>query len=270
MTDGSPLVAVSFRPHAEIVDGEIVVSRVGNFSKVLDCLRAVGLTPVLATTHTDLSSVSAVVIPGGGDISPARYGGMQSDIVYGVNDEQDDIDLALVAHAMARDLPLLGICRGAQVINIACGGTLYEDLPRGSGEHHNSIATSNYANVFVSHGVCIDAGSRVAAALRRDSESPTEPVRIPVRSAHHQSVRDLGLGLSVVARSSDGLVEAFEANTGWTVAVQWHPEAELADGTLKHGLFAALADEVLRRRAGTPLQQFDSDRDVRRAVPDHV
>ena len=80
MTDDLPLVAVSFRPQAEIVDGEIVLNRVGNFSKVLDCLRAVGLDPILATSQTDLSGVSAVVIPGGGDIAPARYGGTQSDV----------------------------------------------------------------------------------------------------------------------------------------------------------------------------------------------
>lgn len=270
MADDLPLVAVSLRPQAEIIGGEIVLKRVGNFSKVLDCLRSVGLAPMLATSETDLSGVSAVVIPGGGDISPARYGGRESDVVYGVDDEQDETDLVLVAHATAHDLPLLGICRGAQVINIARGGTLYEDMPMGSDEHHNSIATSNYENVFVSHAVRIEAGSRTAAALRGDSDQPTEPLHIPVRSAHHQSVRELGTGLSVVAKSSDGIVEAFEANTGWTVAVQWHPEAELVDGRLKQGLFAALADEVLRRDALVPTAQLSGDPGIRRALPDLV
>lgn len=255
MTDVGPLVAVSLRPQAKIVDGKTVLLRAGNFSKVLECLHAAGLTPVAATAHTDLSRVSAVVIPGGGDISPSLYGGTPSDTIYGVNDEQDEIDLALVAHATVRDIPLLGICRGAQLINVARGGTLYEDLPSGSDAHHNNIATSNYENVFVSHEVRIEAPSLIAAALREDGAHPQDPLEIPVRSAHHQSVRDLGSGLRVVARANDGTVEAFEAATGWTVAVQWHPEAELADGILKHGLFTALAAEISRRRP----QQLEQD-----------
>ena len=270
MADDLPLVAVSSRPQAEIIDGEIVVNRVGNFSKVLDCLRSVGLAPMIATSETDLSRVSAVVIPGGGDISPARYGGTVSEVLYGVDDEQDETDLALVAHATAHNLPLLGICRGAQVINIARGGTLYEDLPAGSDEHHNSIATSNYENVFVSHEVRIEPGSRTAAALRSNPGQPAEPLIVPVRSAHHQSVRELGKDLSIVAESSDGIVEAFEANTGWTVAVQWHPEAELAEGRLKRGLFAALADEVLRRDVQVHMRQLSSDPGIRPAIPDLV
>ena len=73
-----------------------------------------------------------------------------------------------------------------------------------------------------------------------------------------------------MAKSSDGIVEAFEANTGWTVAVQWHPEAELVDGRLKQGLFAALADEVLRRDALVPTAQLSGDPGIRRALPDLV
>lgn len=270
MTDRGPLVAVSRRPQADMVNGEATSSSASNFAKVLECLRAVGLTPVISTTHTDLSRVSAVVIPGGGDVSPALYGGAVSDRVYGVSDEQDAIDLALVAHATVRGLPLLGICRGAQLINVARGGTLHEDLPHGSDEHHNSIATSSYANVFVSHEVHIDAGSRTAAALRGDADHPDAPLTIPVRSAHHQSVRDVGAELRVVARAEDGTIEALEAATGWTVAVQWHPEAELADGILKHGLFSALAEAIASGHAQAPTQQFGSGQNARLAAPDLI
>lgn len=254
MTEDRPLVAVSLRPQAKVVDGETVLSSVGNFAKVLECLHIAGVTPIAATASTDLSRVSAVVIPGGGDISPARYGGTPNETTYDVDDEQDEIDFALVAYATAHDLPLLGICRGAQLINVARGGTLYEDLPNGSDAHHNSIATSDYENVFVSHTVHINARSHTASALRDVGNDSAESLEIPVRSAHHQSVRSLGSGLRITARAGDGTVEAFEASTGWTVAVQWHPEAELTDGILKQGLFTALAGEISRRR-GHVLEQ---------------
>lgn len=238
MPNSSPKVAVPIRRG---IDGNVLAT--GNFPKVLACLRHVGLTPHIVTdpVHAELPDISAVVIPGGGDIDPRRYGGDNTANVYGVDSNQDSLDFWLVNHALANDLPLLGICRGAQVINVARGGTLYEDLPPGSQPHHNDITTRRDAGVFVHHGVTVDRGSAVSGSL-----AGVERVTVP--SAHHQCVRVLGNGLRVVARADDNTVEAFEGTTGWLLAVQWHPEADTSSQRQKYGQFEALATAITARR----------------------
>lgn len=257
MAHGELFAAVPLRPGGQSAAGPIAPTG-GNFPKILECLRAAGFTPVLATINSDFSEIDAVVIPGGADVSPVRYGGTVSDVTYGVDNAQDDLDFALVAHALAGGLPLLGICRGAQVINVALGGTLYEDLPPNAQKHHHNVSTSPYPEMFVTHDVSLSVESRAARAVGggvpRD-ELDASPLRVPVRSAHHQCVRELAPELIEVGRSDDGLIEAFEAPQGWTVGVQWHPEAELAEGPLKSGLFVALAAEARRVRRADRLAE---------------
>ncbi|MBC9936019.1 MULTISPECIES: gamma-glutamyl-gamma-aminobutyrate hydrolase family protein [unclassified Leucobacter] len=255
MAHGELFAAVPLRPGGQSASGPTAPTE-GNFPKILECLRAAGFTTVLTTIDSDFSEIDAVVIPGGADVSPERYGGVLSHATYGVDAQQDDLDFALVAHALADGLPLLGICRGAQVINVALGGTLYEDLPPHAQNHHHNVATSPYPEMFVTHDVALVPESRAARAVaggvpRGEADAPA--LRVPVRSAHHQCVRGLAPGLIEVGRSDDGLIEAFEAPQGWTVGVQWHPEAELSEGPLKSGLFSALAEEAHRVRRGDRL-----------------
>ncbi|MDA3146996.1 gamma-glutamyl-gamma-aminobutyrate hydrolase family protein [Leucobacter sp. UCMA 4100] len=240
MPEGEFVVAVPRRPEDRVAE-EGSRKEEGNYPKVLACLREVGLTPiVVGDTSADVSGIDAVLIPGGGDIDPLRYGGEHTEKVYGVDQNQDEVDFWMVSYALEHGLPLMGICRGAQLINVAHGGTLYEDLPEGSGRHHNNISEAADSSVFVEHRVTVDPESLVAESLGGATEAM-------VRSAHHQCVRDLGEGLRVVARAEDGTVEAFEGEQGWLIGVQWHPEAEREAGLVKYGQFEAFAAAIRKR-----------------------
>ena len=159
-----------------------------------------------------LERVDALVLPGGGDIDPTSYGDVpQTDTLYGMRPESDLFEVALVREADKRRLPLLGICRGLQVINVAFGGTLHQDLP----EHPQDLAGRAFAPHYRTD---IVPGSRLHEVVGRDE--------IVVNSLHHQGVKVVGEGLRVVATAHDGVVESVEAeDAAWDMlAVQWHPE----------------------------------------------
>lgn len=217
----------------------------GNFPKVLDCLKEVGLQPhILTEPQADLADISAVLIPGGGDIDPECYGGNRKARVYGVDEKQDALDFWLAEYAVEHDLPLLGICRGAQILNVFRGGSLHEDLPEEPQPHHNNMFTARDSSVFVHHAVSIERESKLSESLRGAT-------RAIVPSAHHQGIKELGHGLRVVARADDGVIEGFEGTTGWLMAVQWHPEADADSPIQKYGQFAALAEAIALERTLT-------------------
>lgn len=244
MTDSPIFVAVPARPAKQPSAADQVPEQ-GNYPKVLECLRQVGLTPrIVSDTSADLSDVVGVVVPGGGDINPDLYGGKMIEQVYGVDPSQDLLDIHLIQAALERGLPLMGICRGTQMINVVKGGSLYEDLPAHSIQHHNNISVDADSSVFVSHEVSITANTKLSRSLEGRQSAF-------VRSAHHQCVRDLGADLRVVATAEDGIVEAFEGTKEWILAVQWHPEAELADGPIKYGQFQLFADALGNTPTGT-------------------
>jgi putative glutamine amidotransferase len=151
-----------------------------------------------------LGFADAVLLPGGGDLSPARYGqDVAHDDVYDVDDEQDAFDLAVARWALDSGTPLLAVCRGMQVVNVALGG----DLEQHMAEPHRHVV----------HPVTVDAGTALAGAVG--------PV-VQASCYHHQRVLRLGSGLVPVARAADGCVEALVRPDarGWFLAVQWHPE----------------------------------------------
>jgi len=182
---------------------------------------------------------SAIVIAGGEDLDPATWGGRRGYEGEGRHDEEADAgQIALVRRALVRSTPLLGICRGHQVIDVALGGTLVPHLDDADGAHRGSGAVES---LMVDHDVEVVPGSRVAAALGATTAR--------VRSAHHQAVDRVGEGLQVVARTADGGVEAVEHETAPITGVQWHPEDRGADRTqlpLLLSLLAAQAGEVSR------------------------
>jgi len=184
-----------------------------------------------------LDAADALLLTGGEDMDPAWYGAQPSPLTHPPSRERDLFELALFAAARQRGLPILGICRGIQVINVAMGGTLYQDLPSerpGPLDHNPALARTER-----SHPVRILAGSRVAAALGRD--------RVTVNSFHHQAVRDLAPGLLASGWTEDGLIEAVETPDGepWLLGVQWHPEEMHADARApEHGLFRALVERA--------------------------
>jgi putative glutamine amidotransferase len=193
-----------------------------------------------------LDGVDGLVLTGGEDIDPSWYGEAPSPQLDPPSQERDLFELALFAIARQRELPVLGICRGIQLINVALGGTLFQDLPterRGGVKHRTDAARDSRT-----HRIRIQPGSRAAEALDRTTLS--------VNSSHHQAIKDLAPGLIATGWTDDDLIEAVETPAGspWLLAVQWHPEEMHADARApERGLFAALvreADLVRERSVG--------------------
>lgn len=179
-----------------------------------------------------LATVDGLLLTGGGDIDPARYGAAPHPSVYGVDAGRDAWELALARAAVGGDVPVLGICRGSQVLNVAAGGSLVQHLPDVSDEPHRVPERADQ----VVHTVDVAEGSRLAAVVGCAT--------LGVNTLHHQAAGVVGSGLAVVATAPDGTIEAIEGRHGCRVlGVQWHPEllphlAEHAD------LFAWLVAEA--------------------------
>jgi putative glutamine amidotransferase len=186
-----------------------------------------------------LDACDGLLLTGGEDIEPSWYGADPSPLLEQPSRERDLFELALFAVARQRGLPILGICRGIQLINVALGGTLFQDLPseRPGTIDHSPKDVRNART----HRVRLDAGSRAASSL--------DATQITVNSVHHQAIRELGKGLIASGWTDDGLIEAAESEPGasWILAVQWHPEEMHADRNApEHGLFSALVKEANR------------------------
>jgi len=190
-------------------------------------LAAADLDPAALLDLTD--SADAVVIVGGEDIDPRFYGaraGYEGETTHFI--DADEGQIALVQRAADRGTPLLGICRGLQIINVALGGDLVQHIDDGI---HRNVGVP-IDEILSTHDVTLRATSTLAAALG--------DTRISVQSAHHQSVGRLGAGLTPVATAPDGLVEAVEHEALPITGVQWHPEAPDAPATQLPLLLASL------------------------------
>ncbi|MDX3695481.1 gamma-glutamyl-gamma-aminobutyrate hydrolase family protein [Streptomyces europaeiscabiei] len=158
-----------------------------------------------------MSRCDAVLLPGGGDLAPHRYGARTiHEAVYDVSEDLDTFDLAVARHALGAGMPLLAICRGLHVVNVALGGTLHQHMEP---DHRHVV-----------HPVVF-----------RDE-------KVVVSCYHHQRIDELGTGLRVVAESEDGTIEAVELRgaEGWFLGVQWHPEDTAADDPANQALFEEL------------------------------
>ncbi|AXJ10125.1 gamma-glutamyl-gamma-aminobutyrate hydrolase family protein [Arthrobacter sp. PM3] len=200
----------------------------GLFGYIEDLLREGGGEPVLLTAAAmadggaaaALASLDGVVLPGGGDLDPGLYGEAPADACYDVNHEQDRLDAAVARHAIDAGLPLLGICRGHQLLNVLYGGTLLQDMAPGAVAHREP-APAHGAGPWAWHEVEVLAGSKVAALYGAGSGA----VSVKIASGHHQAVARVGGPLLVTAVAGDGTVEALEDPDRWVASVQWHPEA---------------------------------------------
>lgn len=172
-----------------------------------------------------LSGFSGVVIPGGGDVDPSFYNQQpKSAAIYGVDKLVDEFDLQLSDYALNNGIPLLAICRGAQIINVLKGGTLIQDLER---PHTNLMQ-----NIEV---------------FKDQAELGLSQNFVECSCYHHQAVDTLGSGLEVIARSTDGVVEAMRIDgTAWAYAVQWHPEDNWTENKDQFGIFCALVNQASR------------------------
>ena len=183
-----------------------------------------------------LERVDALLLTGGPDLDPVCYGQEPHPKTYGVHREIDDFEIALADEALARELPMLAICRGFQVLNVARGGTLFQHIPEDPGvEPHGRPGEPNGGRA---QAVNVEAGTLLAKVM-----GTTRPV---ATCHHHQAVDDVGDGLRVVARADDGIVEALELTDpgGWLLAVQWHPEDTAATDPANQHLFDALVTEA--------------------------
>lgn len=189
-----------------------------------------------------LPRLDGLVLSGGGDVDPERYGGRSHPEIYGVERERDATELELARLAYGRGLPTLGVCRGCQVINVAFGGTLVEHLPDEVGE---AVAHRGEGpGTSILHDVELAEGSRVRAVVGA--------ARARTSSSHHQAIRRLADGLAVAARAPDGTIEAVErGGHPFYLAVQWHPEETAATDAAQQRLFDALAEAARAHRGGS-------------------
>ena len=200
-------------------------------------VRAGGIPFVLpaldpADAELALLAVDGLLLTGGGDVDPARYGATPVPEVYGVDPGRDAFEVALVVAAAAAGMPVLAICRGIQILNVALGGTLHQHVPAVTGRNH-SLKDRAYELV---HDVGIAADSILAAVARTPD--------IAVNSLHHQAVDQVGAGLRVVAWADDGIIEGIESDgVGRFLGVQWHPEL-LAGHEVHERLFRWLVTEA--------------------------
>lgn len=186
-----------------------------------------------------LDNADGVLLLGGGDVDPATYGERRRDpSLYNVDIGTDLVDLSIARAATAAGRPVLAVCRGMHVVNVAHGGTLVQHLSDGPIIHRGSGDEP-----MVDHDVLVEPGTQLAAALGR--------TKVRVRSGHHQAVDRLGDGLRVVARTADGIAEALEGERGRVLAVQWHPEDELSDPGDRAALFDWLVQRAGERHQGT-------------------
>ena len=184
----------------------------------VSAIERAGGRPLLVPPSDDgvdetLDALDGLIFSGGSDLDPELYGQEAHPETLGVVKERDRAELALLEAALARDMPVLAVCRGSQVLNVALGGDLVQHLPDVVGDEKHKHTPGTFAD----HDVRLDASSRVGALLGE---------RAPVKSHHHQGFGRLGKGLTEVAWADDGTLEAVEdPSRRFAVGVLWHPEA---------------------------------------------
>jgi len=229
----SSAIPVAVTAPRRLVDGR---ERVTLNTAYVRALESAGLVPLAVPTMlapdragAALAAVRGLVLTGGEDVAPDRYGAAPHPRLGDVDPARDAAELALIAEARRRALPILAICRGIQILNVALGGTLYQDL---DSERPGAVP---HAGDHSQHAVRVEPGSLLERTLGTRSAS--------VNSRHHQAIRDVAPGLRAVAWAEDGVIEAAElaaAAAPWTLAVQWHPE-DLTERALFDGFARAVA-----------------------------
>ena len=222
-------------------------ARFGINQTYVRALERAGCAPVLIPLLQDedrLRSIyerlDGIVFPGGVDVAPSHYGEEPMDNVNVIEPERDRVELTLARWALDTDLPTLGICRGQQLLNVALGGTLYQDLV------HQHVTTVDHSDAdgrersALIHSVRLEPDSRLAQLI--------DETRLDVNSLHHQAIKQLAPGLKVTGTADDGVIESVESpDRRFLIAVQWHPE-ELDEMAWVRRLFEGFAKEAASLR----------------------
>jgi len=177
-----------------------------------------GMSPGEALAGTD-----GLLLTGGDDLAPSRYGEPAHPTVIEVAPERDELEIALVKEARRQGMPIFAICRGIQVLNVACGGTLVQDIPSQVGTSLNhALKVPPHTSFEYAHEVWLENDSLLSRLLQERLNGSDS---LSVNSRHHQAVKDLAPGFRVVATAPDGIVEAIEDQAArFCLGVQWHPE----------------------------------------------
>jgi putative glutamine amidotransferase len=172
------------------------------------------------TLQEIFNRLDGVFITGGVDVDPSRYGEPKTALCGTTDPDRDAVEIALLRHALARDLPVLAVCRGIQILNVACGGTLYQDVTAQvpTALKHDYFPTPEQpSRKFLAHEIRVKSGSRLAGIIGNGAVS--------VNSMHHQAIKTLAPNLAPTALAPDGIIEGVEGTDGrYLIGVQWHPE----------------------------------------------
>ena len=219
-----PLVAVAGLRAASI--SGLRRPGIGVSERVLESVYRAGaepvvLPPIASLDHYSLDPYAGVVLPGGADVDSSWYGHETDDASEQTDLVHDRCDLTLVQDCIAKRKPLLAICRGMQILNVACGGTICQDIGESDVAHRSGM-----------HAVTLEPTSAVARAMGNSE--------VVVSSYHHQALDDLGDDLAVTGRAADGCIEAVEHRSAPVLAVQWHPEDDAHEQPYEQALFDAV------------------------------
>lgn len=236
-------------PFVAVVGGTLDAGRIRGWRQAavavpltyLDALHRAGaeeaiLSPVeldVEAAAARLARFDALLLVGGGDVAPARYAEEARPEVSGVEPTRDSFELAVLRAALDREMPVLAVCRGVQVLNVALGGGLVQHLPDGP---HDLAHRSGDGREGVLHPVEVAVGSRLGDV--------TGPGPFEVFSHHHQALGRLGAGLTLTAWAKDGVAEAVEHERGWVVGIQWHAEATAATDARQQAIFDRFVDQA--------------------------
>src|SRR5690606_4104956 len=210
------------------------------YTSYIQALEQIGLAPVLITPAHSPAAITALmdaccglVLSGGEDVQPSRYGEAPSPALGATLAARDDMEFTALDCALRLDMPVFGICRGLQVLNVHFGGSLYQDIDTERPGHLLHVQSAPWSSR--THDATVQPDSLLRRIVGTDE--------LRINSFHRQAVKELGQDLRVVARAEDGLVEAIEHETRpWVLGVQWHPErneAEAPDADPDRRLFSA-------------------------------
>jgi len=223
-----PVIAIA--PCSKLPDYEESVRRAGGEVRVLN--------PAVDSPADVIGSVQGLLLTGGGDVRPDLYGAAAHPTFDPAEPGRDEYEIALVRLALEKDLPVFAICRGVQLLNVARGGTLIQDIPDevGTSVEHR-VKEPRFA---IAHDVWLTPGTLLERTLRERLEDDADS--FAVNSRHHQAPKDLGEGLVASATAPDGVIEAVEdPNHRFILGVQWHPENFWRTGEFRT-LFEAFVD----------------------------
>lgn len=253
MAKERPLIGCT--TYRKVAHQEPPIELIGLMPSYIEAILAAGGIPVLiphglseADLQVVLAQVNGVLLPGGGDIEPTVYAGDMHTAVYGIDQERDRIELYVARAAVQQGKPLLAICRGVQVLNVALGGTLWVDI---KSQKADSLLHDNFLTQprnYLAHDVTIVPGSYLALSLGKETTA--------VNSLHHQGIKRLAAGLTPTAVAADGLIEGVEiSGHPFAVGVQWHPENLIHDDPAMLALFKQFV-QAAAKNAAQPLESI--------------